>query len=75
MYCAIESCSHGRTPLHYAYYEQKFETASAILSRGAEMNAKDNLGCSALHEVRMSLYVTVCHSSNSNVDLIVDELF
>lgn len=44
---------YGRTPLHFAYKEEKLETAKVVLDRGASIDKKDNIGCSVLHEVRL----------------------
>jgi len=41
----------GRTPLHFAYYGKHIDTAQILLDRGAGIDTKDRLGCSALHEV------------------------
>ena len=43
--------SLGRSPLHFAYFNEHVETARILLTRGASINKKDNLGSTVLHEV------------------------
>ena len=45
------SCRFGRSPLHFAYFERHLEAAKLLIDHGADINLKDELGCTVLHEV------------------------